>query len=391
MSEVGLIEDGSVLIVDGLVASFGPSRRVENLADAKAAEIIDANGHVVIPGFVDSHTHLIGPPIRTAQSKSSSERLDTPAALFLASAAFIRSTAGPTIEHQARRHLAAFLRHGTTTVEVKTGYGLVAGSEAKALRAVNSLGDDIANVVPTLLGAWTRPPDVKADTYIAQLCTDILPRVKEKKSVQMAEIFCDPEGFSEPEARPYAETAARLRLPLKMHVDETGRAGGAALATEVGAVSVSGLNAIDDHDVQALARSQVVCTVLPACMLGSSRLRTPPARLLIDSGAALSLASGFDPALPSTYNMQAVISLACLELGMTVEEALVACTWNAAHALGIAARAGAIAANRPADIVILNVSDYRDIPVYFGANIVAAVLRSGSVVYREGPLQWQGE
>jgi imidazolonepropionase len=214
--------------------------------------------------------------------------------------------------------------------------------------------------------------------------------LREKKHVRFVDIFCDPRGFTPESARPYIEAAAKLGLPLKVHADQHGRSGGAQLAVESQAVSADGLNEISDTDIEALARSNVVCTLLPGEVYHGLVASMPRARALIDAGAAVALASGFDPSGWSVFNMQAVISLACTQLGMTVEEALVAATVNGAWAVRAGSRCGSLEYNRAGDIVIFNVPDYREIPLYFGSNLVAAVLRKGEVVYREGALSCAG-
>jgi imidazolonepropionase len=180
-------------------------------------------------------------------------------------------------------------------------------------------------------------------------------------------------------------------MGVKIHADQGNRSGGAQLAVEVGAVSADGLNSIEQKDVEWLARSSTIATLLPGTVYHGEFDRFPPARHLADSGAAIALATGFTPSSASTFNMQMIVSLACTHLGLTEEEAIVAATINGAHALRKAARCGSLEFDKDADLLILNVSDYREISVHFGCNIVAMAMRKGQVVYREGALTCSGE
>ena len=388
MNEIGAIEDGAVLIVNGQIVSVGQSRRVENLATARSAEAIDVAGRVIVPGFVDAHTWLVSPPPRFLSGRMRNP-IDFDAA-YTTSAEYVRATAPGTIETHARRNLNAALRHGTTTLELKIGYGVAPGLEAKTFRVAAALLQDAPAVMPTLPGAWILPPDSKdATTYLEALTKDVLPKARERKAFQAVEVFCDPKGFSPDQLRPCLQAAVNLGFRVRVHGDVTDRSGAASLAVESGAVCATGLNCVEDRDIETLAHSSVVSTVVP--YLPAQRnagMALPPARLLIDSGAAVALATGFDPGTYSTYNMQTAMALACTQLEMSPEEALTAATWNAAHALGIGTQCGALLSGRSADLAILSISDYRDLPLHPGGNLVSSVLRGGQIVYREGAVEW---
>ena len=388
LRSIGVIEDGSVLIVNGIIAHVGSTRRVENLAEARSAEEINAAGRVVMPGFVDSHTHLVGAPARVVQrQRSSSLTLD---ALPLAMQ-YIRNTPAATLDFQARRYLELLLRHGTTTVEAKSGYGLNASAEFKTLRVLTALDGGVTAVIPTFFGAHVLPPEfASADEYVGWLCAELLPRVRERKLAAFVDVLCDPSGFTAQQVRPYLDTARRLGLGVKIHADQSMCTGGTRLAVEFGAVSAAGLNALEEEDIATLARSGTIATLLPGTIHEGSFNRYPPARQLIDRGAAVALATAFKPWSPSTFSMQMIVSLACSHMNMSPEEAISAATINGAHAVGRGGRCGSLEYRKDADLLILDVSDYREIPMHFGCNIVAMALRKGHVVYREGALTCGG-
>jgi imidazolonepropionase len=380
---LGVIEDGSVLVVDGLIASVGPTRRIENLADARTAEEINATGRVVIPGFVDSHTRLISAPARLTQFRSVIARPGSAAISGLVQ--YMRNTPAGTLEFQARRYMDAVIRHGTTTFEVKCGCGLNASGEMKILRTVAALADGCLRVVPSFLSAWTdgsEHPD--PSTYIRWASAELIPRLRERRIVRFAAVDCNRDGIGVDDSRLWLEAAARAGLPVKVLADQSERTGGAQLAVEARATSAEGLNSIENRDVEALSRSSTMATLLPGIVQQGHQDRFPPARALVDGGAAVAIASGFDPCCGSTFNMQAVLSLACTEMQMTAEEAISAATINGAHAAGEASRCGSLEFGKDADLLLLDVSDYREIPLYFGCAMVAVAMRKGRILYRAG-------
>jgi imidazolonepropionase len=391
LRSLGLIEDGSVLVINGVISNVGPTRRVENLSEARSAEEINAAGRVVMPGFVDSHTHLIGAPPRVVHGRQrATERLSV-AATMQANMQYVRNTPASTLEHNAGRNLEQFLRHGTTTLEAKSGSGLNAAAESKMLRVLHAIRDRFATVVPTFFGAHTLPPEFsRTDEYLKWVSTEFLPKLRDRKQARFVDALCDPTGLSAREIRPYLDAARRLGFHVKVHADQSARSGGTLLAVEFGAVSADGLNHIEQDEVELLARSSTVATLLPGAVHAGFFDRFAPARQLIDGGAAVALASAFAPSAPSTFNMQAIVSLACSHMDLSPEEAISAATINGAHAVGQSTHCGSLQYGKDADLLVLNVSDYREIPQYFGSNIVALAMRKGHVVYREGALTCGG-
>jgi imidazolonepropionase len=397
MRELSVIEDGSVLISNGIIRSVGPTRRIENLAEARAAEEIDATGRIVMPGFNDPHVNLVGPPARSLEYPQGSDAASiTASEMAQAAFSYLKNTPPVRLEFHARRIVQRSVRHGTTSLEAKCGYGLDETSEIKALRAVANSGG-CANLIPSYVASASSTEytsakySEKADLYLKWVCAELLPKVRRRNMVAFAEISCDPDGFTLDQARTFLVTAGRLGFLLKLQAEQTTRMGAVRLAVEMDARSISGLNFCDQFDADMLSRSRTVAVVMPARELQSHSAKLAPARLLIDSGVAVALASGFRPALPGTYSMQSVLSLACTDFAMTPEEAISAATINAAHAMNRAAISGSLEFGKEADLIMLDVSDYREIPYHLGVNHIEMTMRKGEVVYREGTIACSGQ
>jgi imidazolonepropionase len=395
LRELGLIQDGAVLIADGAIASLGPARRVENLTEARRAREIDVTGRVVAPGFVDSHTHLVHGPPRLADydmrlAGASYQEIAENRGGIGASVRAVRETPIRTLVTQARRALHGFVRHGTTTLEAKSGYGLDETGERKALRTVQALNGRPLDLVPTYLGAHIAPPEWKdcADAYIDWMCGYLMPKLRRRKLARFVDVFCDEGGFRPEQARRYLEAARSLGFLLKVHAEQFSHTGAARLAVELGAVSADHLEYVDDQDIQALARSPILATLLPGAVFHLGLDRHAPARALIDAGAAVALATDFNPGTSPTYSMPMAMSLACSQMRMTPAEAFSAATINGAHALRCADRAGSIEAGKDADLVVFDAPDYREIPYHFGVNLVTMTIKRGVVLYRQPEVTW---
>jgi imidazolonepropionase len=385
LRELGLIHDGAVLIQNGVIQEAGPSRRVENLHAARGAEEINATGRVVMPGFVDSHTHLVSGPSWLDDYEA---RLTGHNAEFVnfsdlkATFRSIQTSSARRVEAGASATVAAMVRHGTTSMEAKTGFGGNASAEIKILRVLAKLDGRPLDVSATCLAThWGEPPDPAA--YLEWFCSQFLPKAYRRKLAQFADIECDRQSFSAEEMRQYLQRAARLGFLLKVHAGQSAQAGCAGLATEFGAVSVDHLDRADEGELAMLAGSETIATLVPGSTFYLG-IRSAPARELISRGAAVALASGFNPQTSPTCNMQMVVSLACSELRMTPAEAIVAATINGAHAIRRGARAGSLEPGKDADLLILNASDYREIPYHFGWNQVHLTMKRGVTIYREG-------
>lgn len=387
LRDLGLIRDGAVLIRDGRIVEAGPTRAIEKLA--RGAREIDARGRVVMPGFVDSHTHLVfGPPrLEDYEMRLAGATYAGIAAAgggILSSVRAVRRTPAARLEKQARAWLDVMARHGTTTVEAKTGYGLDVASELKTLRVLERL-----DVIPTFLGAHVVPPEHAPDAYIDSVCGELMRKIRRRNLARFADVYCERDAFTPEQARRYLETARELGFLLKIHAEQFSRTGGVRVAVDLGAVSADHLEHAQTEEAELLARSQTIATLLPGSVFHLHLNRYAPARELIDRGAAVALATDFNPGTSPTCNMQMILSLACIEMRMTPAEAISASTINGAHALRRAESAGSLEPGKQADAIILNASDYREIPYHFGVNAVHMTIRRGEVIHREGaPFEW---
>ncbi len=374
LTELGVIHDGSLLIRDGVILEVGPSRRVENLQAARDAVEINAAGRVVMPGFVDSHTHMLFPLAGgTERDLANAARL-------------VRAATGQRIQWRAQSHIAAMARHGTTTVEVKTGSGPDESAETKLLRVLAALRDAPLHVAPTFL---FRLPELEQSGEAAVneaaevVFRDLLPKFQRRRLVRFADLAWSDEPVLQEIFRRYLETARRLGLRSKVHADRPGPAEAIALAVRHLAVSVDHLEGASEQEGAMLAGTGTMATLLPMASFRTGR-PGPPARALIDAGVPLALASNFHPRLSPTLNMQTVVGVACMHLGMTPEEAITGATINGAHILGRAERVGSLEPGKQANLVMLNIPDYRELACHFGVNLVHTTMKRGEFIYKEG-------
>ena len=382
LRELGIVENGCVLVRGDAVAAVGRAAEIEKLPEARHAREIDAAGKVVMPGFVDSHTHLAFGVPRLADYEmrlggASYEEIAAAGGGILCSMRAVRAMPAAALERQARGALDAMARHGTTTVEAKSGYGLDEAAEIKTLEIYRRLG-----VLPTYLGAHVTPPEHRdsPDSYVQWLCDRMLPLVGERQLACFADVYCDRGAFTVEQARRYFEQARASGLLLKIHAEQFTRSGAAQLAVEWKATSADHLDRVEENDIRALAKSDTVATLLPGAVFHLGAHCYPPARALIDAGAAVALATDFNPGTSPTCSMQMVVSLACTQMRMTPAEAISAATINGAHALASAGRVGSLEPGKQADLIVLHLSDYRELPYYFGANHVQLTMKGGKTI-----------
>jgi imidazolonepropionase len=378
LRDLGIVPNGAVLIKDGVIVDAGPARRIEKLPAARRARESDATGRVVMPGFVDSHTHLVfGRPrlvdYEMRLAGASYAEIAAAGGGILSSVAAVRSMSAAQLEAQARASLDVMARHGTTTVEAKSGYALDEAGEFKTLRVLAKL-----NAIPTYLGAHIPPPEYrgKADAYIDWMAAEMLPQIRRRKLARFVDIYCDEGAFTLAQSRRYLEHARQLGFGLKIHAEQFARSGAARLAVELEAVSADHLEQASDEDIRALAQSNTIATLLPGSVFHLGLGAYAPARALIEAGAAVALATDFNPGTSPTCSMQMVLSLACTEMRMSPAEAITAATINGAHALCCAERVGSLEPGKRADLLVLNVQDYRELPYYFGTNNVYMTIQT---------------
>jgi|SRR5580658_305883 imidazolonepropionase len=384
LRDLGIVPNGAVLIKDGVIVDAGPARRVEKLPAARSAREIDATGRVVMPGFVDSHTHLVFGRPRLVDYEmhlagASYAEIAAASGGILSSVKAVRGMSAAQLGGQARASLAAMARHGTTALEAKSGYALDSAGELKTLRVLDRLNGNPLDIVPTYLGAHIPPPEYRGrpDAYIDWTIAEMMPQIRRRKLARFVDIYCDEGAFSLDQSRRYLECARRLGFGLKIHAEQFARTGAARLAVELEAVSADHLEQAGTEDIRALANSNTIATLLPGSVFHLGLRTYAPARALIEAGAAVALATDFNPGTSPTYSMQMVLSLACTEMRMSPAEAVAAATINGAHALRLADRTGSLEPGKQADLLILNVQDYRELPYYFGTNNVQATMKRG--------------
>lgn len=390
LRNLGLIQDGAVLIVDGLIREVGPSRRVENLALARRAEEIDASGCVVLPGFVDCHTQLAAGSPRLSEFETRlagdtpEDRGNGPAAWAMARS--IHELSFRALEALAVRALEDAIRHGATALETQSGLGLTEAGGLKMLRVHSSLQKRGVPVLSTLLCARPAPgSEHRPDEYLDWVSSRLLPVVKRRKLAQSAAIRCEPGGFTVSQARRFLEAARKLGFALRLSADCD--SGAVALAAEL---SIDRLDLTDatDAEIATLSQSSAVATLLPGRAFYLGQPRFAPARRWIDQGLAVALASGYNPETCPSQNMQMMIALACTAMKLTPAEAISAATINAAHALGRAAQIGSLEPGKSANLLLLSVPDYREIPYHFGVNLMNLVMVSGNTLVRRPEVRW---
>lgn len=386
MAELGLVANGSLLIRDGRIEWLGPSSQKPLLApDIKR---IDATGMIVLPGLVDSHTHLIFAGSREGEFEQrlqgrSYQEIAAAGGGILSTVRQVRQASRDQLKALARPRLRRLLEFGVTTVEIKSGYGLTSRDEIKCLEAVAELNaEGPLELVPTFLGAHAVPAEYRDDRagYLDLLCQHLLPEVATGRLAEFCDVFCETGVFSLAESEKVLTRARDLGLRLKLHADELTPLGGAELAARLGAVSADHLLCITDAGIDALAASETVATLLPgtAFFLG---LPCAPARRLIERGLAVALASDCNPGTCPTENLPLVGTMACTQMRMQPAEVVNALTLNAAAALGRSDRLGSLEPGKQADLIVCSVPDYRQLFYHFGVNHVCLVIKSGRVVH----------
>ena len=375
MADAGVVDGAAVAVVGEHVAGVGPAAELEReFADA---ERVDCAGGVLTPGFVDSHTHAIFGRARYEEQEMRAAGLPYMEIARRGGGihSSVRDLRGRTEEELfalALPRLRRLASYGTTTVEVKSGYGLTVEDELKTLRVIRRLADALPmRLVPTWLGAHEIPLEFRGtprgrEEYVQVLLAEMLPRVAREGLAAFADVFCEPGVYTVDETRRVLGAARAAGLGVKLHADELEGSGGAELAAELGAASADHLGAVSPAGIAALAASGTVATLLPGTMLFLGKTRQAPARALVDSGAAVALASDFNPGTSPTVNFPLILTLGVSQLRLSVAEALVAGTVNGAAALSIADRVGQLAPGFSADLALFDVDDVRELPYWSG-------------------------
>lgn len=387
MRDLGIIPDGGVAIGEGRILAVGPSAELR--CRVHAACTLDAGGRVLLPGFVDPHTHLVWAGDRADEFE---RRVGGATYMEIMAAGggimnTVRRTRAATLEEllaQTRPRLERLLTHGTTTVEIKTGYGLDTENELKQLEVIRCLQAGFpGTLVPTFLGAHAVPAEYqsRAEEYVDLVIEEMLPAVAALEAPpQFCDVFCEDGAFSLEQSRRILETARALGFHLKIHVDEFRPLGGTRLAVELGATSADHLVCTPPAEIELLARSDTIAVALPGTPFGLGQQDYTPARALIEAGGAVALATDCNPGTCWCESLQFIIALACRYLRLTPAEAISAATLNAAHAIGLGAEVGSLEPGKRADLLLLDVPSYQHVGYRFGTNLVAAVVAGGRLL-----------
>jgi imidazolonepropionase len=377
LGRVEVLEEAFVLCEDGRITATGQMRELERLEGE--VEEVDGSGRCAVPGLVDCHTHACFAGDRVEEFSlraggATYEELHAAGGGILSTVRATRAADEAELQAAVGRHRDWMLRAGTTTFESKSGYGLDRETELASLRAISAEGG-----VPTWLGAHAVPPEfADADAYLDFILAEVLPEAA--RLAEAADVFVEEGAFEPAQARRYLEACGDSGLALRLHADQFTERGAVPLAIKLGARSVDHLEATGPEGVRALAASRVVAVLLPVSALFLDR-PMPPARALADAGAAIALATDFNPGSSFCESLPIVCSLACTQLHLSPEEALVACTVNAAHVLGRPDRIGRAAAGYDADLVLLDAPDWRHLAYHLGGDLVSTVIRHGEVAW----------
>jgi len=389
MSDLGLIEGGGIATAGEEILAVGISDEVEGKTPlAESCRVIDAHGAVVTPGLIDPHTH---PVFAMTREKEFEMRIQGKSYMEIAKAGGgirasvrdLRQTPAETLKEKSRKRLDTLLRHGLTTIEAKSGYGLSTEAEIKSLEIIRDLNEDHPiDLVPTFLGAHEIPDEYRNDraAYIDLIINEMIPAVVKDKLAEYSDIFCEEGVFDIEESRNIQSAAAKAGLRLKFHADELADTGGAKLAAEMGAVSADHLVYISEAGIDAMAKAGTVAVLLPGTTFSLGGSTYAPGRRMIDKGVIVALSTDCNPGSSYTESISIIISLASLQMKLTAAEAISAVTVNAAHAIDRSDQIGQLALGRRADLVVWDMADYRELPYHYGVNLVTHVVKNGKVV-----------
>jgi imidazolonepropionase len=391
LAELGIIRDGALLTHDDRIVAVGPRRRIERLPKARRAEKLDLGGRVVLPGFVDSHTHLIFPASRAAEyeqrnSGATYEEIARSGGGIRSSVKGLRAASTSTLKTRALKNLREFAAHGTTTIEAKSGYGLEWKSELKILEILYDLNQEHPlDIRATFLGAHVVPREFqrRPEAYIDLLVRRWIPTVATAGLAEFCDVYCDRGAFTVAQARRILMAGRACGLVPRIHAEQLAHTGAARLAIELQAASADHLEKIDRNDIRALGLSNVVCTMLPGCCFHLGLKEYARARKLIEAGAVVGVATDFNPGTSPTLSMPMILSLACTQMRMTPAEAITAATINPAYSLRLHDRVGSLEVGKYADLAAFDVADYREIPYYFGVNLCSFTMKRGAILHKK--------
>jgi imidazolonepropionase len=384
LSELGIIRNGGMLIRNGTIERVGASDEIErNIGDT---EVVDAGGRVVMPGFVDAHTHLVfaGNRLDDFEGRARGETYEQIAKAgggIWSTVEKTRAASELDLLTQAKKHANWLLSCGTSTVEAKSGYGLTVEDELKILRVMRQLNEEVPlEIVPTFLGAHAIPRELSPDKYLDVVITEMLPQLTAEKLAEFCDVFCERGYFDIDQSRKILSAAKEVGLSLRGHVDQLTNSGGAKLMAEIGATTADHLEQTDEQGIAALKKASVQPVLLPGSVYALGSSRYPRAREMIEAGLAIVLATDFNPGSSPTPSMPMVLSLACTQMKMSPAEAITASTVNAAYSLNRGDKIGCLEPGKLANFVIFDCEDYRELAYWFGMPQTHSVYVRGDCV-----------
>jgi imidazolonepropionase len=389
MRELGVVENGALLVREGRIEAVGSRDEIERRLRA-GDKVVDAQGRIALPGFVDAHTHPVFAGTRCGEFElrsqgASYEEIAAAGGGILETVRQTRRASEDELFEAALRHQQWFLRNGTTTVEAKSGYGLTVEDELKILRVIGRLNEaGPIRWAPTFLGAHAVPEEFRGNrgAYVELVCEAMLPAVAAGHLARYCDAFCEPSAFSIDETRRVLTRAASLGLGLRLHADQLTCSGAAELAASLGAATADHLEQTSDSGIAQLLAARVQPVLLPASVYALGRTRYARARDMIEAGLAIVLATDFNPGSSPTPSMPMVLSLACTQMHLTAAEAITAATINAAWSLGLGCEIGSLEPGKRADILVADCADYRELPYFFGVEHAWVVLAGGEEAFR---------
>ena len=395
MGDVVVIEDGAVALADGQIVEVGPTRKLIDRYEAR--EKLDVTGYTVVPGLVDPHTHVVwaGDRVDEFERRIRGEsylKIMAAGGGIVSTTKAVRAASVEKLVEEARPRLEAMLKLGTTTAEIKSGYGLETAAELRMLEAIEVLQKEQSmDLVPTFLGAHAIPSEYSNDIggYLDLVINEMLPEAIQwyensifpgKGIPFFNDVFCEQKAFDKDQSRRVLEAGLRLGLPAKIHADEFTSLGGVVLGVELGAVSIDHLDVTSPEDRRSLAASDSIGVVLPAVNLNFGSAHFAQAKAMMEEGCALALATDINPGSAPCPSMQLVMAIACRYMRLLPSEAFTASTLNAACAIGLGDRIGSLEPGKQADLLILKCQDYRQMAFQFGGNLVDKVIKKGIFV-----------
>ena len=387
LRELALVKNGTVLIQRGRITYAG---RGKEIAIPRGTKVIDARGRVVMPGFVDAHTHLVfgGNRVGDFEKRVAGATYESIAAAgggILLSVRATRVATETSLLESAERRLHWMIRNGTTSLEIKSGYGLSLAVELKMLHVIRALRERSGlRVAATFLGAHTVPKEFhgRADQYLDRVINEMLPVIARDKLAESADVFCEKGAFNVTQSRRYLTAAKAHGFKLRAHVDQLTRNGGAQLAARLGAVTADHLEQTGAAGIAALKRANVQPVLLPGSVYALGKTKYPEARAMIEAGLAVVLATDFNPGSSPIPSMPFILSLAATQMCLTPAESITAATFNAACSLGWGTELGSLERGKRADVVVHDCHDHRELAYFVGVEPAAIVIAGGKILYQ---------